>query len=188
MIMEKDLIEHCSPTLSGLKTASLFTIKFNDIFSVHKSIKHWNEKFLCNGIKIILLKNSQKSALIYVYREEYLINDFKNKIAKKIMKKYGYNTADVTAAIKKLQMQLVDYDEFPHEIGLFLGYPPKDVEGFICNKGQNCNLCGYWKVYGDTDEALQKFAKYNKCKAIYKKLWQEGRDIMQLTVKKQYVA
>ena len=25
-------------------------------------------------------------------------------------------------------------DEFPHDIGLFLGYPPEDVLGFITNK------------------------------------------------------
>ncbi len=188
MITEKDLIEHCSPTLSGLKTASLFSVKYDTVFDLHKSIKRWNDKFASNGVKVVLLKKRTNTALVYLYRAELLKKDFENKIAKKIMQKYGYNTADILDAINKLQNKLLDYDEFPHEIGLFLGYPPKDVDGFICNKGQNCNLCGYWKVYGDTDEALQKFAKYDKCKAIYKKLWQAGRDIMQLTVKKQLVA
>ena len=29
--------------------------------------------------------------------------------------------------------------EFPHEVGLFLGYPPEDVRGFIENHAKFCN-------------------------------------------------
>ena len=30
--------------------------------------------------------------------------------------------------------RLADGGKFPHEIGLFLGYPPEDVSGFIENR------------------------------------------------------
>ncbi len=182
MITEKMLIEQCSPTLSGLKTASLFTIKTFTDENLSFSLKFWNRKFKPKGLKLIVLKQRDNFALLYLYREAKLKKDFENLTSSKIMDRYGYHGMCVEKKLERLKNRFIDYSEFPHEIGLFLGYPPKDVEGFICNKGQNCNLCGYWKVYGDTKEAMIKFAKYDKCKNIYKKLWEEGRDIMRLIV------
>ncbi len=184
MISEKLLIEHCSLTLSSLKTASLFTAKYDCIKSLMQDVVLWEEKFSHKGLKLVLLKVGDSSALIYIYREEMLKADFADQKARKILNEYGYEGLCVEGAIKLLSNRLSTYDEFPHEIGLFLGYPPRDVEGFICNGGKNCSLCKYWKVYGEKDAAMQKFARYDKCKEIYKKLWQAGRDIMELTVKR----
>ena len=40
-------------------------------------------------------------------------------------------------------------NDFPHEIGIFLGYPLKDVVGFMgYGKYQFCKT-RYWRVYGD---------------------------------------
>ncbi len=188
MIHEKTLIDHCSLTLSSLKTASLFTVKHICLEKLCSDIIFWNEKFMQSGVKLILLKTINKSALIYMYREDMLKKDLSSAAATKILKLFSYKDNSIEYTLKKLSARLSTYDEFPHEIGLFLGYPPEDVYGFICNKGQNCNLCKYWKVYANEEEALIKFARYDKCKAIYKKLWQEGRDILKLTVKNQAVA
>ncbi len=188
MISEKVLIEQCALTLSGIKVANLFTVRFNNKEELHKDIEFWNNKFNDKGIEVTLLKISYNSALIYVYRKEMLIKDLNDDSAKEILKMYGYKDLSVKSALSKLSRRLYSSNEFPHEIGLFLGYPIEDVKGFICNKGKDCNLCGYWKVYSNTQQALDKFAKYDKCKAVYKRLWADGRDIMQLTVKKRYAA
>lgn len=50
----------------------------------------------------------------------------------------------------------------PHEVGLFLGYPPEDVRAFIHNEGRGAKLTGYWKVYGDEDEARKIFSNYRR--------------------------
>lgn len=71
---------------------------------------------------------------------------------------------------------------FPHEIGLFLGYPLEDVEGFIKNKGRNCESCGIWKVYCNAGEKQLLFAKFKKCTEVYKQVFGEGRQLLQLTV------
>ena len=72
--------------------------------------------------------------------------------------------------------------EFPHEMGLFLSYPPEDVKGFIdhCASGFKC--AGLWKVYGDEEKARSLFAKYKKCTEIYCALWQSGSKLEQLAV------
>ncbi len=188
MISEKALIEHCSLTLSSLKTASLFKIKFESESDLNTDVALWNKKFFQSGIKLQLLKVGENFALVYMYRQDMLLKDLNDANAHAVLLQYGYKNLSVDKAILRLSRRLSTYEEFPHEIGLFLGYPPEDVVGFICNKGKNCNICRYWKVYGNEDKALIKFAKYDKCKAIYKKLWQEGQDIIRLTVKKRTVA
>ena len=47
--------------------------------------------------------------------------------------------------LARLIERLKDADEFPHEIGLFLGYPPEDVEGFI-QEPNGQKYTGIWKV------------------------------------------
>ena len=53
---------------------------------------------------------------------------------------------------------------FPHEIGIFLGYPLEDVVGFITNNGCNYKYSGCWKVYGYETYSRRLFAQYKSCK------------------------
>ena len=71
---------------------------------------------------------------------------------------------------------------FPHEIGLFLGYPLPDVIGFIRNRGRNCKCCGFWKVYSNEWETRQLFEKFRKCLRVYAQVLVSERSIAQLTV------
>ena len=57
----------------------------------------------------------------------------------------------------KLIERLRAYDEFPHEIGLFLSYPPEDVKGFIEHHAADFKYAGLWKVYGDEQRARDLF-------------------------------
>ena len=72
--------------------------------------------------------------------------------------------------------------DFPHEIGVFLGYPLADVIGFIQNRGKNFTACGYWKVYTDPTAAQAEFARYKKCERIYARCYYNGTPIRRLTV------
>jgi len=54
--------------------------------------------------------------------------------------------------------------QFPHEMGVLLGYPPEDVEGFIIYEGKNSLCEGYWKVYAEPQKKLRLFAQYDKAR------------------------
>ena len=56
---------------------------------------------------------------------------------------------------------------FPHEIGLFLGYPLEDVTGFIAAGGAEYRCSGCWKVYGDVEQAQHLFRRYAACRKRY---------------------
>ena len=94
----------------------------------------------------------------------------------------GYHSHDAARCIRELRHRLKDSTEFPHEIGLFLGYPPEDVRGFILHKGNCCKYSGCWKVYGNEEKAAKEFAKFKKCSDIYYSKWLQGTPIQKLTV------
>ena len=62
---------------------------------------------------------------------------------------------------------------FHMKLGFFLG---------IEQKGKNYKCCGIWKVYGNEKQTQMLFRKLKKCSEIYRRLFADGRSILQLTV------
>ena len=179
---ENLLIEYCAPTLAGIKTANLFTYHFSSEGVVLEELKTINLKLNMRGVFAVVLLWREDSALIYVYRKTKLENELKSEGVMSLLSKYGYIDNSVENSLKYLMKRLEYYECFPHEIGVFLGYPLTDVIGFINHKGKNCKLCGFWKVYSNECEAQKLFEKLKKCTNIYLRLFAEGRSITQMTV------
>ena len=181
-MLERYLVEHCSPTLASIKTANLFTYVYHSEQELHAQIDLWNASMKDKGIFVMELRRSERAALIYVCRKSFLERDLKKPGVEQFMKKYGYTSLRPEEALKLLQIKLQAREEFPHEIGIFLGYPLGDVIGFIKNAGHNCKCTGCWKVYCNECEALQTFQKFKKCTEVYTHLWNQGKSVLQLTV------
>lgn len=179
--IEQYVIEYCAPTLASLKTGNLFSLPSVSQEDLKSFILTWNEKLREKGVKVVILKEKCPT-LIYVYRKSRLNEDINKKEVKEFLKIIGYDFNSSIQAIEFLKTRIEKLSSFPHEIGLFLGYPFEDVIGFIENKGQNCKYSGHWKVYCDECEAIRKFQKYNKCKKVYSKLWNQGSSLLKLTV------
>lgn len=180
--MEQYLIEHCAPTLASLKTANLFNIEKCQIGDINREIDYWNEKLNVKGIYVKVLKEKNDRALVYVYRKQRLMEDWLKPGAKQFMECCGYTVNEIDESIELLSQRICSSDEFPHEIGMFLGYPLGDVLGFIKNKGQNCKCTGCWKVYCNECQAVMLFERFEKCRQMYRKLWNGGKAVMQLAV------
>ena len=84
--------------------------------------------------------------------------------------------------LRNLKRRIAMSKDFPHEIGLFLSYPPEDVKGFIDNNAANFKYSGLWKVYGDEKRAKAMFEKFKKCTDIYCRMWQAGVSLDRLAV------
>lgn len=181
MSIENYLIEHCSPTLASLKTANLFNCRLSG-GALYSQLEEWRACLEPKGIGIFVLRESESGALVYVARLSMLQRDLNLPGVADFLKEYGYENADVYSAIECLKSRLAVGDGFPHEIGVFLGYPLEDVKGFIELGGRNCKCTGCWKVYCNEYEAVRTFNKFKKCSAIYKKMWLQGRSVAQLTV------
>ena len=165
---EELLIAHCSPTMAGLKTGSLFTCPMQSRAEILARARSLNRRFARRGMRVLPLKFYADRALIYIYRPAHLRRDLSGALAARILKERGYPVENAERCIRTLIARLHENADFPHEIGLFLGYPPEDVDGFIRN-GARCAKCvGPWKVYGDEQAARCKFAQYRKCTNVYR--------------------
>lgn len=180
--MEKYLIEHCSPTLASLKTANLFNYIYESDTQLYAYVDELNQDLQAKGVSVVILRKYDHSALIYVYREKKLQADLGQKGAQAFLRNFGYDKFSAGDAIAVLQTRFGAEGEFPHEIGIFLGYPLSDVIGFIENAGRNSKCSGCWKVYCNECEAVRLFAKFDKCKEVYKRLFHQGKTVWQLTV------
>ena len=182
LMSEEILINHCAPTLAGMKTANLFNCKFDDLAQLEADIEKWNKLLNPKGVKMILLQTMKNKALIYVYRPKKLEDDMQCEEVRQILINEGYNFCTVSECIDYLGSRIGNCETFPHEIGLFLGYPVEDVKGFIKYKGQNCKCIGCWKVYCNEDEAQRTFKKFKKCSRVYREKLHQGRPIEKLVV------
>lgn len=61
MVVEKKMIEHCAPTLAGLKTANMFNCRFSSMDTLLEEIQEVNEKLNRKGVFIELLKILESS-------------------------------------------------------------------------------------------------------------------------------
>lgn len=174
------VVRHCAPTLASLKTGSLFVCPYATLTELYASIRSLNRRLGAKGLRVIPLRCRDGRCMVYVYRPERLAQDLSSEKAAAILRACGYTECGTADCVRRLMARLAQSDEFPHEIGLFLGYPPEDVEGFIGHKEPKCTGC--WKVYGDADAAQRTFARYRKCTNAYLRLHAQGRGIEWLTV------
>ncbi|WP_026510686.1 MULTISPECIES: DUF3793 family protein [unclassified Butyrivibrio] len=177
------LIRLCSPTLAGLKTGNLFSVEIDDRDRFNCEVREFNSRLCGKGLRMIPVKYSKGHVLIYLYRPSFLKRDFANEEVCKILKEKGYSYKNADLCVAQLARHLSSDPSFPHEIGLFLGYPVEDVLGFMKSPEEGVKYTGFWKVYGDKDAALKTFDKYKKCTEIYSHAHKQGASLEQLVVK-----
>ena len=176
------IVQHCSPTLAGIKTGNIFTCRFTSRKELTKDLQRLNKSLGAKGLRILPLRIGDSSALIYVYRPAMLQQDLACREASEILDRCGYKLASVNHCVVNLVNRIRESGDFPHEIGLFLGYPPEDVQGFIDHNAQDFKCVGCWKVYGDEEKAKSLFAQYKNCTSCYLNQLRKGNTIEQLAV------
>ena len=176
------MVRQCAPTLAGIKTGSLFTCPYENWETMLAEVRDLNRRLTTKGLWLLPLRCSPKRVLLYLYRPTLLRRDLADSRAAGLLRQAGYPEGGCGRYLGTLVRRIRENEEFPHEIGLFLSYPPEDVKGFIDNHAANFKCAGVWKVYGDEQRARQTFEKYKKCTQIYCDLWRSGSGLEQLAV------
>ena len=160
---ESRLAAHCAPTLLGVKAASLFSLSEQEFPALQEELRRYNRSLCRAGLRFLILHRHAGRALILVYRPALLFSQLCAPDARALLAHYAYPPPRCLGALlRHLKGRFSSCGRFPHEIGLFLGYPTADVQAFIAGDAP-CKLCGYWKVYGDPEEAQIKFERYRCC-------------------------
>ncbi|MBR0600207.1 DUF3793 family protein [Sinanaerobacter chloroacetimidivorans] len=178
---ERKLVYHCAPTLDGMKSANMFALCKNAYELEKPYILYYKKLFGQWGIQMTTLKQCRQKVLILVYRKEALAGQLNQKEVDEFLRAQGYSQCvTLEEKVMKLKERMSDRSTFPHEIGLFLGYPLDDVVGFMKNNGRECKLNGYWKVYSNVEQARELFEQFTQCRNQLSSRIENGVSIEQI--------
>ena len=182
---ELTLAWHCAPSLAGIKAADMICWE-PPAQDTAEFLQHYTESLARLGVRLRVLRPCGSRLLMLVFRPGRLEQCLSQPDVQAALAKEGYPVSqplDTDALLKHLRHRL-EQEEFPHEIGLFLGYPVADVEGFRIHGGRNCKLSGCWKVYGDADYAQRMFARFLRCRQALTQRVEAGLRLDQILVPK----
>jgi len=152
---------HCGPVLLAQKPAALLALPRGQYDAACGILNALSGP--CHRV----LRRSDATVLLLVYDAQLLAKALAAPVPRSVLGKLGYPVSGgVPAMLDGLARRLESCGDFPHEIGFFLGYPQRDVLGFMAHRGQRCKLSGPWKVYGDVEQAKVLFDRYARCSAF----------------------
>ena len=177
------LVEHCAPTFAGLKTGNLFRISYADIEAFREELRELNGILKKKGLRAVPVRMTAEFALVYLYRPDFLKSDLGSEEATRLLKSLGYEPQSVNRSVAFLARMMREKEAFPHEVGLFLGYPPEDVLSFMKSSREGVKCVGCWKVYGDEARARAAFWRFQRCREVFEENVQRGRKLEALIVR-----
>lgn len=161
--LKMQLALQCSPLLAGLKLSNLLIVNQDE----ECQVRHL---FRDSGIAVRVIYRADSKTTFLLYRPEELRAYLAKAEVSDLLKMFGYEDMQLRDILRKFCREYQSYRrgerDFPHEMGLLLGYPPEDVYGFIINKGQNSLYTGYWKIYGNLADTLKLFERFNQAKEL----------------------
>lgn len=177
---ERTLAWLCAPSLAGIKPADL--ISYRPEAGDPADLPARYDRLLSpRGIRVRELCRCPRGCLLLVYRPERLERSLSDPRVRELLWAAGYPAeGTLETLLSVLAGRLGQGGPFPHEVGLFLGYPPEDVEGFRLHRGRDYKLCGCWKVYSDVEGARQCFRRYDRCRAALCRRVRAGGSLPQM--------
>jgi len=176
------LVRQCAPTLAGLKLGNLFCMDAVDGLLLCRIMSRWNEILNPRGVYARILAEKKGRYYIYVFRNSLLCHLCESSEVRSFLNGFGYDRFDVESLLKCFQTRMAKSVCFPHEVGVFLGYPLEDVRDFIVYGGKNYKQIGCWKVYNDVQNSMHIFEVYKKCNKDLWNRFEQGMPLDLLTV------
>lgn len=176
----RQLAFQCAPLLMGIKVSNIFIVSRQEEQKV---------KVLFRGsvISYEVLFKCDKRIIFLLYDKIQLQKHISEETQQCLMRQLGYTEHNLESIIKKLAQRYQCYmtfkEQFPHELGVLLGYPHEDVEAFIKYHGKGCLCSGYWKVYYDVQTAEKTFKSYDRAKQMVIKMVDQGMTIHEIIEK-----
>lgn len=144
--------------LEGIKPANLINLADRrqpcgrNLFRLWQ--RHGRALLAESGLGLREFPGRRGGLLLFIYRPETLRELLAKPATQAVLTRVGYvEPADPTAALNQLAQRLMRED-FPHEIGAFLGYPLKDVAGFLGWVKLPVSGQALWRIYGNPERSL----------------------------------
>lgn len=155
---EYRVCRNCCLTLGGLKAGSLFACAER----CRRPVRECLCSFRGQGIRFAEMDGGGGKRLFFVYDRFMLEKLLSDRDTARFLTALGYDCSRPSAVVAELAARVRGGAEFPHEIGVFLGYALDDVKAFIADPGGGTLMGGYWKVYSGFPEKRKLFDEYRR--------------------------
>ena len=168
------IVLQCAPFLKGKKVSCGITMEDSMYDELHNILSG-------SGISYRRLSAAEGRCLVLFYREKEL-SEYVNRVGiRSFIREFGYIEMGLDEMLERLSCRTALFSReeigYPHEIGIFFGYPVEDVQGFIRNAGREYLFLGYWKVYSNPMAAKMIFKEYDQAKVCAVNEFLTGKSI-----------
>ncbi|HWR44681.1 DUF3793 family protein [Sporomusa sp.] len=170
----KWLVVELAPTIYGEKPATLLTFADSRRFLRLTFWRKFGPTLLRQSeIEWATVRETANSLTVLFYHPDSLAGCLRQTDHCRFLSEFGYKPdcpiCENMDCLKKRYQ-----NGCPHEIGLLLGIPLKDVLGFM-GQGEECLSCrGMWCIYGDPAPSLRAMEKIDECKTYAANLLNYG--------------
>lgn len=177
------LMLECSEVLAGVKPANLISL-VNRTRSCGRNLyqlwQHHHEELASRfaDLDFIVLQTREQALLLLCYNHTLLERHLSHAGIRALLHKAGYE-ADTSgeALLKELCRRIGAIGSFPHEIGLFIGYPAKDVAAFMGLVKLPFTCQGPWKIFGNPERSLGLAEQHRCCRQRMGELLSSGAHV-----------
>lgn len=164
------LMLECSEVLAGVKPANLISLvnrtrpcgrNLYQLWQLHHAqlVKRRAD------LTFVVLKNGAQAVLLLCYNQDQLERHLAHAGIRALLHKAGYEAGEsCTSLVNELRGRIASNGSFPHEIGLFIGYPAKDVAAFMGLVKLPFACQGPWKIYGNPAQSLALAEQFRCCR------------------------
>ena len=165
------LVRMAAGVIAGVKPSAIFSIPMRaycvgkwrqlERRAVDEALCAYARALPAYGVSLAVLHRTDRRVYLMVWRPQSMERVLGEPESAAILSEAGYGEASAERQLSELRRRLAAYYrrdegvEFPHEIGIFLGYPPEDVRGFLA--GEEATCVGPWRAYGDVATAQRRF-------------------------------
>lgn len=154
-----------APTLKDLKLATMMNLKNGN--RALKDLWEKNKTLIGDslGLDFFELKKGENFVLVYFFKKDKLDKKLSTSKVSEFLNLMGYKDCRQVYDYLNLLKKRFN-DSCPDEIGVFLGYPLKDVIDFKDRDKKTCKCTGYWKCFNDEKSSRKAFEKFDETKII----------------------
>ena len=176
------IVLQCAPFLKGKKVSCGITMEdamYDELYNILGG----------SGISYRRLSAAEGRCLVLFYREKEL-SEYLNRVGiRSFIREFGYIEMGLDEMLERLSCRTALFSReeigYPHEIGIFFGYPVEDVQGFIRNAGREYLFLGYWKGYSNPMAAKMIFKEYDQAKVCAVNEFLAGKSIKNIACNKE---
>ncbi|MEA3255741.1 MAG: DUF3793 family protein [Candidatus Altiarchaeota archaeon] len=177
--LARRIANHIAPTLAGEKPATLMNLSnsCNGLFDL------WNEFnkdiFHAGNIGYCELRRGDTNVIVLFFCRHKIDELLGTEDIRQFLSLIGYNTLSLEDALRILKSRY-NPPPFPHELGVFLGIPLKDVKAFMGLNSLPYIFTSMWGVYGDSELSLGVMGRYRRAGNGIRRLLSSGEDPIEM--------